>query len=84
MRRLGWLIAGVGIGFAAAHFIDRNPKGHEFFRRVNRGFEEFNRAFAVGYRNVEAEAGEEAALDEIEAALRGLADKNESAADENE
>lgn len=57
MRALKWLLGGVVLGFVAAHFVNQNPEGRRFFERVNRGVEEFGRAFAAGYHEGEAEAG---------------------------
>lgn len=74
MRRLLWLSSGVVVGFIAAHFVNQTPEGRRFFARVNRGVEEFNRAFSAGYREAEGEA--EDLIDDVEEALRRLRDKN--------
>ena len=68
MRKLLWLFWGVVIGFVAAHFVNQTPEGRRFFGRVNRGVEEFGRAFRAGYQEGEAEADELA--DDLEQALR--------------
>ncbi|MBL3686921.1 hypothetical protein D3248_08150 [Leucobacter zeae] len=73
MRRLQWLLSGVVLGFVAAHFVNRTPEGRRFFDRVNRGLDEFGRAFATGYREEEAVSNE--TIDDVEAALRDLTDK---------
>jgi len=73
MRRMQWLLGGVVLGFVAAHFVNRNPEGRRFFDRVNRGLDEFGRAFAAGYR--EEESGAPDSLDDVEVALRNLTDK---------
>lgn len=44
-----WLISGIVLGFVAAHFVNQNPSGKEFFDRVNQGAKEFNDALAAGY-----------------------------------
>ncbi|UOQ58689.1 hypothetical protein MUN78_07665 [Leucobacter allii] len=71
MRRLGWLLTGAALGFVAAHFVNRTPEGRRFFTRVNRGMEEFGRAFASGY---EAESDADGFDEDLEAALRDLPD----------
>ncbi|WP_449282571.1 hypothetical protein [Leucobacter sp.] len=74
MRRLLWLLSGVAVGFVAAHFVNQTPEGRRFFARVNRGVEEFNRAFSTGYREAEGET--EDLIDDVEEALRKLRDRN--------
>ncbi|WP_053383886.1 hypothetical protein [Leucobacter celer] len=74
MRKLLWLMSGVVMGFVAAHFVNQTPEGRRFFTRLNRGVEEFNRAFSAGYREAEGEA--EDLIDDVEEALRKLRDKN--------
>ncbi|WP_446428814.1 hypothetical protein [Leucobacter sp. 1207-22] len=55
MRKLNWLVSGVVIGFVAAHFVNSTEGGRRFFGRLNRGIDEFGRAFANGYHDAEAE-----------------------------
>ncbi|PRI12225.1 hypothetical protein [Leucobacter massiliensis] len=74
MRKLSWLLSGVVLGFVAAHFVNGTPGGRRFFERVNRGVEEFNRAFSTGYH--EAEAAVDELADDVESALSKLRDKN--------
>ncbi|WP_053353167.1 MULTISPECIES: hypothetical protein [Leucobacter] len=66
MGKLFWLVTGVALGFVGAHFVNQTPEGRRFFARVNRGVDEFGRAFTAGY---EAEADEE--LSEADAAELG-------------
>ncbi|WP_427868773.1 hypothetical protein [Leucobacter luti] len=68
MRKLMWLLWGVVLGFVAAHFVNRSPEGRRFFAQVNRGLDEFGRAFATGYH--EAEAEDDKLADDLEQALR--------------
>ncbi len=70
MRRLTWLIAGIALGFVAAHFVNQTPEGRRFFDRVGRGAREFSDAVAAGYREVEEEFSE--ALDDVERRLANL------------
>lgn len=70
MRKITWLIAGVGLGFIAAHFVNSTPEGKRFFDRVNQGAREFNDAVQDGYRR-----GAEELLEDVEEALKNLRDK---------
>ncbi|WP_449277433.1 hypothetical protein [Leucobacter sp. GX24907] len=70
MRKLFWVITGIGIGFVAAHFVNQTPEGRRFFERVNQGAREFGDAVATGYHGVEAAAGE--VLEDVEQALSDL------------
>ncbi|WP_217132060.1 hypothetical protein [Leucobacter chinensis] len=72
MRKLTWLITGVGIGFVAAHFVNQTPEGRKFFDRIGQGAREFNDAMQDGYRQ-----GGEALLQDVEEALKKLRDKAE-------
>lgn len=74
MRKLLWLLGGAVLGFIAAHFVNQTPEGRRFFGRLNRGLEEFNRAFSTGYHEAESEADD--LLDNVEEALRRLRDKD--------
>ena len=68
MGKLFWLVTGVVLGFVGAHFVNQTPEGRRFFARVNRGMDEFGRAFAAGYREVDAD--DEADAEALGAALR--------------
>ena len=72
MRKLTWLVCGVVIGFIAAHFVNESPGGRRFFGRVNRGIEEFQRAFAAGYHEAEADPEGQLSDAEVEAVLRDM------------
>lgn len=74
MRKLGWLLAGVALGFVAAHFVNQTRGGREFFERLNRGAREFGDAVLTGYREGEEEFAE--ALDDVERRLAKLEAKN--------
>ena len=67
MRKLMWLLTGVGLGFVAAHFVNQTPEGRRFFDRLNQGAREFSDAVASGYHDVELAADE--AIDEADAVL---------------
>lgn len=55
MKNLLWLIVGAGIGFVAAHQINKTPEGHKFFEDVDSVAREFTGAVVDGYRSREAE-----------------------------
>ena len=70
MRKLFWLLAGVGLGFVAAHFVNQTPEGRRFFERVNQGAREFTDAVASGYHEVETATSD--LLDEVDESLTAL------------
>lgn len=72
MSKLRWLVTGAIVGFIAAHFVNQTTEGRRFFDRLNRGLEEFNRAFDRGYHEGEPENG-----DDVESALSSLKAKND-------
>jgi hypothetical protein len=55
LTKLLWLIVGVGLGFVAAHQINRTPEGKRFFEDVDSRAHEFSSAVVDGYRAREAE-----------------------------
>ena len=55
MKKILWLVAGVGIGFAAAHQINKTPEGRKFFEDVDSKAREFGGAVVDGYKAREAE-----------------------------
>lgn len=55
MRRLLWLVVGVGVGFVAAHQLNKTPEGRKFFEDVDAKAREFGSAVVDGYKAREAE-----------------------------
>ncbi|MCU1523610.1 MAG: hypothetical protein JWO18_504 [Microbacteriaceae bacterium] len=55
MKNLLWLIVGIGVGFIAAHQINKTPEGKKFFEDVDNRAKEFSNAVVDGYRAREAE-----------------------------
>jgi hypothetical protein len=55
MKAIVLLIAGVGIGFLAAHQISKTPQGKQFFDEVDSKAREFGGAVIDGYKAREAE-----------------------------
>jgi hypothetical protein len=55
MKNILWLIVGVGLGFVAAHQINKTPEGKRFFDDVDSRAHEFSNAVVDGYKEREAE-----------------------------
>ncbi len=55
MKRLLWLVVGVGVGFVAAHQLNKTPEGRRFFEDVDTKAREFGSAVVDGYKAREAE-----------------------------
>ena len=55
MKRLLWLVVGIGVGFTAAHQLNKTPEGRKFFEDVDTKAREFGGAVVDGYKAREAE-----------------------------
>ena len=55
MKKILWLIVGVGVGFVAAHQLNKTPEGRRFFEDVDAKAREFGGAVVDGYKSREAE-----------------------------
>ena len=55
MKKLLWLAVGVGVGFVAAHQLNKTPEGRRFFDDVDAKAREFGGAVVDGYKAREAE-----------------------------
>jgi hypothetical protein len=55
MQKALWLIAGIALGFAAAHQISRSPEGKRFLDDVDAKAREFGESLVDGYKAREAE-----------------------------
>jgi hypothetical protein len=55
MRGFLMLVAGIGIGFIAAHQVAKSPQGKQFFDEVDSKAREFGSALVDGYKQREAE-----------------------------
>jgi hypothetical protein len=73
MKNLLLLVFGVGIGFIAAHQINKTPEGRRFFADVDSVAREFTGAVVDGYRSREAEL--KAAVAEAEETIADLTER---------
>ena len=64
MKKVLWLVVGVGVGFVAAHQIAKTSGGKKFFDDVNAKAHDFSDAVVDGYKQREAEL--RAAIDDID------------------
>jgi hypothetical protein len=55
MKKVLWLIAGIGIGFVVAHQFNETPRGKKFFSEFDKRTKEFSDSLIDGYREREAE-----------------------------
>ncbi|MCS5733245.1 hypothetical protein [Herbiconiux daphne] len=55
MKKVLWLIAGIGIGFLVAHQFNQTPSGKKFFNEFDKKTKEFSDSLVDGYREREAE-----------------------------
>ena len=55
MKGLLLLVAGIGVGFIAAHQVAKSPQGKQFFDEVDSRAREFGGALVDGYKQREAE-----------------------------
>jgi hypothetical protein len=70
MKKLLWLVVGVGVGFVAAHQLNKTPEGRRFFEDVDEKAREFGSAVVDGYKAREAEL--RAAVADAEDAIADL------------
>jgi hypothetical protein len=73
MKNVIWLVAGIAIGFVAAHQVSRTPQGAQFFDDVDTKAREFGAAVVEGYKAREAEL--RAAVAEAEDTIADLTNR---------
>ena len=73
MKGLLLLVAGIGVGFIAAHQVAKSPQGKQFFDEVDTKAREFGGALVDGYKQREAEL--RAAVAEAEDVIADLSDR---------
>ena len=55
MKKFGWLVIGVCVGFVVAHEVNQTQQGKQFFNDLDVKAREFGEAISDGYRQREAE-----------------------------
>jgi len=90
MKNLVWFLLGIAGGFIVAHFMNKDPRGHELLAEVDARITEFTDRIGDAYREQEARfAGlvddvRDAAADAagaVQAKAAGVADAATAAAD---
>jgi hypothetical protein len=76
MKNALWLIIGVGLGFVAAHQLNKTPEGRRFFEDVDSRAHEFSNAVIDGYKTREAEL--RAAVADAEGVIADLSKRTSS------
>ncbi len=54
MKNLLWFLLGIVGGFAVAHLLDKDPRGHELFAEIDARIAEFADRIGDAYRDQEA------------------------------
>ncbi|MGX1931911.1 hypothetical protein [Microbacterium resistens] len=58
MKNLLWLLIGVIGGFVAAHFMNKDPRGHDILAEVDARISEFTGILGDAFREQEARLGQ--------------------------
>ncbi|BDV30601.1 ATPase [Microbacterium terricola] len=54
MKKFVWFVLGIAGGFIAAHFLNKDPRGHELLAEVDARITEFTDRIGDAYREQEA------------------------------
>lgn len=54
MKKVLWFVVGLAGGFVAAHFVNKDPRGHEVLAEVDARITEFTERIGEAYRAQEA------------------------------
>ena len=87
MKTLVWFLFGVAGGFVVAHFMNKDPRGHEILADVDARITEFTDRIADAYREQEArfaglvEDARGAAADTVENVKAAASDAADSASE---
>jgi hypothetical protein len=60
MRTFVWFVLGAAAGFVLAHFVDKDPRGHELLAQVDARITEFTDRMADAYREQQTRLGQAA------------------------
>ena len=74
MKKLLWFLLGLGAGFVAAHFVNKDPRGHEVLADIDARISEFTDRIGEAYR------AQESRIDGIAAEVKSAIDPAEAAA----
>ena len=80
MKNVFWFVLGIVGGFVAAHFVNKDPRGHELLAEVDARISEFTDRIGEAYREQEAQIADltakakSTASDAIESAKDAVAD----------
>jgi len=64
MKSLVWFVLGIAGGFVVAHFMDKNPRGHDVLAAVDARIAEFTDRMGDAYRQEDARLSSGPAVDE--------------------
>ena len=87
MKKVRWFVVGLAGGFVAAHFVNKDPRGHEVLAEVDARITEFTDRIGEAYRAQEAkidgiaEDVKDAAANAVEAAKDAAASAVDAAHD---
>ncbi|WP_308490869.1 hypothetical protein [Microbacterium terrisoli] len=54
MKKLLWFLFGIAGGFVLAHFVDRDPRGHEVLAELDARIAQFSDRISDAYREQDA------------------------------
>ncbi|MGW9112737.1 hypothetical protein [Microbacterium sp. NPDC055683] len=57
MKKLLWFLLGIVGGFVAAHFLNKDPRGHELLASIDARIEEFADRMTDAYHEEDARRG---------------------------
>ncbi|MBA8816113.1 hypothetical protein FHX49_002608 [Microbacterium endophyticum] len=78
MKNVVWFVLGAGAGFVLAHFVDKDPRGHEVLADIDSRITEFTDRIGDAYREQQSRFTELA--EEMKDAATDAAEKLASAA----
>jgi hypothetical protein len=61
VKNLVWFLLGAGAGFVLAHFVNKDPRGHEVLAQIDSRIGEFTDRIADAYHEQQARLGQTAA-----------------------
>jgi hypothetical protein len=86
MKKVVWFVLGVASGFVLAHFVNKDPRGHELLAEVDSRITEFTDRIGDAYREQEARLGDlvddakDAAVSAAQSAVDAASDAVDAAA----